>query len=118
MSQTVWYITKYFSPATATTPGGRAWFLLKELAQSGHHVVVITSDSNNLVEVPKLNKAVTVEQRDGLQLVWLKTLKYGVAKSVVRLLSWFHFEWNLFRINKKELPRPDAIVVSSLSLLT
>lgn len=118
MPKTLWYVTKYFSPATKTTPGGRAWFLLKELAQAGHSVVVITSDSNNLVEVPHLTQAVTKEQQSGIQLVWLKTMKYGVAKSLVRLLSWFHFEWNLLRLNKKQLPKPDAIVVSSLSLLT
>lgn len=118
MSKTVWYITKYFSPATATTPGGRSWLLLKHMAQSGHSVVVITSDSNNLVEVPALTKKVTIERNEGVQLVWLKTLKYGVAKSVWRLLSWFDFEWKLFCLDKKILPKPDSIVVSSLSLLT
>lgn len=118
MSKTLWYVTKYFSPATDTTPGGRAWFLLKEMAQRGHKVIVITSDSNNLVEVPTLKQAVTVSQQEGVQLVWLKTMKYGVAKSYLRILSWFHFEWNLWRLNKKQLPEPDAIVVSSLSLLT
>lgn len=117
-SKTLWYITKYFSPCTPTSPGGRAWFLLKELAVAGYQPVIITSDSNNLVEVPQLKQAVTVEERAGMRLIWLKTLKYGVAKSALRILSWFHFEWNLLRLNKKQLPRPDAIVISSLSLLT
>lgn len=118
MAKTLWYVTKYFSPATQSTPGGRAWFLLKELALAGHQVLVITSDSNNLVDVPTLKQAVTMEERNGVKLVWLKTMKYGVAKSFARLLSWFHFEWNLFRLDKQSLPKPDAIVVSSLSLLT
>lgn len=117
-AKTLWYITKYFSPSTPTSPGGRAWFLLKELAATGYQPVIITSDSNNLVEVPQLKQAVTVEERAGMRLIWLKTLKYGVAKSTLRILSWFHFEWNLLRLNKKKLPRPDAIVISSLSLLT
>lgn len=117
-AKTVWYITKYFSPSTATTPGGRAWFLLKELAVAGHKVVVIASDSNNLVEVPELKQAVTIVHCEGVQLVWLRTLKYGVAKSLRRILSWLHFEWNLFWLRDSRLPRPDAIVVSSLSLLT
>lgn len=118
MSKTFWYITKYFSPSTATTPGGRAWFLLKEMAAAGHQPIVITSDSNNLVEVPELLQPVTVQHQEGIQLVWLKTMKYGVAKSWQRIASWFHFEWNLWWLDKTALPKPDAIVISSLSLLT
>lgn len=116
--KTVWYISKYFPSETPNSPGGRSWFLMKELAATGYQPVVITSDSNNLVEAPQLEKRVTSQKQGGVQLVWLKTLKYGVAKSSSRILSWFHFEWNLLRLNKKQLPRPDAIVVSSLSLLT
>lgn len=116
--KTIWYITKYFSPSTKNSPGGRAWFLMKELATSGYNSVVITSDSNNLVDVPALEQSVTYEEVEGVQIVWLKTLKYGVAKSITRILSWFHFEWNLLRLSKKKLAKPDAIVISSLSLLT
>lgn len=116
--KTVWYISKYFSPETPHSPGGRSWFLMKELATAGYQPIVITSDSNNLVEVPQLDKSVTSKMQKGVRILWLKTLKYRVAKSSARILSWFHFEWNLLRLNKKQLPRPDAIVVSSLSLLT
>jgi glycosyltransferase involved in cell wall biosynthesis len=41
-----------------------------------------------------------------------------VAKSARRILSWIDFEWRLLRLPKKALPRPDVVVVSSLSLLT
>ena len=118
MNKTVWYISKYFAPPADETVGSRGWLLLKEFAKKGYRPVVITSDSNNLVEMPKLTKPVTVQQQDGVQLVWLKTLKYGIAKSSKRILSWLHFEWNLFWLNTKNLPKPDAIIVSSLSLLT
>lgn len=118
MKKTIWYITKYFSPKTTTSPGGRGWFLVEEMNKSGCETVVITSDSNNLVDVPELSRRVTEQTVSGVKIIWLKTLKYSVAKSVTRILSWFHFEWNLFFLNKKALPRPDVIVVSSLSLLT
>ncbi|MGY2409956.1 glycosyltransferase family 4 protein [Pseudomonas pergaminensis] len=118
MKKTIWYITKYFSPKTATSPGGRGWFLVEEMNKSGCETVVITSDSNNLVDVPELSRRVTEQTVSGVKIIWLKTLKYSVAKSATRILSWFHFEWNLFFLNKKALPRPDVIVVSSLSLLT
>ena len=113
-----WYISKYFAHQTSSTPGGRGWFLMKEMAKRGYRPLVITSDSNNLIDVPELSRRVTRNMQDGVSFVWLKTLKYSVAKSPTRILSWFHFELNLFLLNKSSLPKPDAIVVSSLSLLT
>lgn len=118
MNKTIWYVTKYFSPKTSTSPGGRGWFLVYEMRRVGHQVVVITSDSNNLVDVPVLQDDVTMMDVDGVAIVWLKTMKYSVAQSLRRVASWIDFEWNLLRLNKKNFPRPDVIIVSSLSLLT
>lgn len=118
MSKTIWYVTKYFSPKTPSSPGGRGWFLVDEMQRAGCQVVVISSDSNNLVDLPVLKKSVTLQDVDGVRIVWLKTMKYSVAKSVRRILSWFHFEWNLFWLDKSQLPRPDVVIISSLSLLT
>lgn len=118
MGKTIWYISKYFAHQTDKSPGGRSWFLVKEFYKQGYKPVVITSDSNKLVDVPCLRKRVTTFSKDGVDVIWLKTLKYTVAKSVRRVLSWFHFEFNLFFLNKSEIPKPDAIIVSSLSLLT
>ncbi|MFQ2132945.1 glycosyltransferase family 4 protein [Aeromonas hydrophila] len=118
MKKTVWYISKYFATKTEIAPGGRGWFLLQGLKNLGHNVIVVTSDSNALIEPISLKHKVTISDHDGLTVVWLKTIKYTVAKSFKRVLSWFDFEWNLFRLDKSELPTPDVIVVSSLSLLT
>ncbi|WP_230123064.1 glycosyltransferase family 4 protein [Pseudomonas sp. Bi70] len=118
MNKTIWYVTKYFSPKTSSSPGGRGWFLVDEMTRAGHRVVVVSSDSNNLVDLPVLRDSVTVLENDGVKIVWLKTMKYSVAKSLRRVLSWFHFEWNLFWLNKSTLERPDVVIVSSLSLLT
>ena len=118
MNKTIWYVTKYFSPKTASSPGGRGWFLVDEMQRAGYQVVVISSDSNNLVDLPVLKERVTLQDADGVKIVWLKTMKYSVAKSLRRILSWFHFEWNLFWLDKSNLKRPDVVIVSSLSLLT
>lgn len=118
MNKTIWYVTKYFSPKTSTSPGGRGWFLVDGMARAGYRVFVVSSDSNNLVDLPVLRDNVTVVENDGVKIVWLKTMKYSVAKSVRRILSWFHFEWNLFWLDKSILERPDVVIVSSLSLLT
>ena len=118
MKKTIWYISKYFEPKTESSSGGRGWLLLSELVKIGYSCVVITSDSNNLISLPNLKSSVSIETVDDVKMVWLKTIRYGMAKSMRRMLSWFHFEWNLFRFNKSRLPTPDVVVVSSLSLLT
>lgn len=92
--------------------------MVDEMQRSGCQPVVISSDSNNLVDLPVLHNRVTVQEIDGVRIVWLKTMKYTVAKSLRRVLSWFHFEWNLFWLDTSNLPRPDVVIVSSLSLLT
>lgn len=118
MNKTIWYVTKYFSPRTESSPGGRGWFLVEEMQRAGYQVIVISSDSNNLVDLPVLNERVTLQDTDGVKIIWLKTMKYSVAKSLRRIISWFHFEWNLFWLDKNGLPRPDVVIISSLSLLT
>lgn len=118
MKKTVWYISKYFAPKTPTAPGGRGWFLMKGLVALGFNPIVITSDSNELIEPVNLDSKVKFEEVEGVNLVWLKTLKYKIAKSPKRILSWFHFEWRIFCLDKSLIAKPDTIVVSSLSLLT
>lgn len=92
--------------------------LMKELAQMGHKVSIITSDSNLLAAPPHLESDYLFQEVDGMQLCWVRTMKYSVAKSVRRILSWLHFEWRLLLLPKRNLPKPDVVVVSSLSLLT
>lgn len=89
---------------------------MRELAALGHTVVTFVSDSNHLDEMPTLPKRYVIEDVDGMTLCWVRTLKYSSAKSIARILSWFHFDLGLLRVPLKKLPRPDVIVASSLSL--
>ncbi|UUD64069.1 glycosyltransferase family 4 protein [Pseudomonas seleniipraecipitans] len=118
MSKTIWYVSKYFSAKTVNSLGGRDWFLTNKMAEKGHQVRVITSDSNMAFDIPELDAPVMVDDFGRLQVFWLKTLKYKVPKSIRRVLGWFHFEWNVFWLDKKRLPAPDVVIISSLSLLT
>jgi glycosyltransferase involved in cell wall biosynthesis len=114
----VWFISKYVVPPANASVGGRGYLIMRELSRLGHKVVVITSDSNQLTEVPKLDGPYLLQEVDGIQLYWIRTMKYAVAKSMRRILSWLDFEWQLWQMPKSRLPAPDAIIVSSLSLLT
>jgi glycosyltransferase involved in cell wall biosynthesis len=118
MSKSIWYVSKYVAPPGSGTAGGRGYLLMKELAVMGHKVAIITSDSNQLAAPPRLEANYLFQEVDGMQLCWVRTMKYSVAKSVRRLLSWLHFEWRLLWLPKHNLPRPEVVVVSSLSLLT
>ena len=118
MSTCIWYVSKYVAPPGSGTAGGRGYLLMKELAKLGHKVVIITSDSNQLAAPPPLTEAFLFQEVDGIQLCWVQTMKYSVAKSMRRILSWLHFEWRLLWLPKSKLAIPDVVVVSSLSLLT
>lgn len=118
MAKSVWYISKYFAPETEDSPGGRGWLLMEELAKQGYRPTVFTSDSNQLIEPPKLDGRTYTYQYKGVQLIWLKTLKYLNAKSIRRVMSWVHFEWNILRLDKSKLTPPNTVIASSLSLLS
>lgn len=118
MGRCIWYVSKYVSPPANARAGGRGYLIMRELAAQGHDCVIVTSDSNALALVPELEGAYETHKVDGLTIRWVRTLRYSVAKSLRRILSWLHFEWRLFLMPKDDLPAPDVVVVSSLSLLT
>lgn len=111
-------MSKYVAPPGSGTAGGRGYLLMKALAQMGHGVNIITSDSNQLAAPPRLEADYLFQQLDGMQLCWVRTKKYSVARSARRVLSWLHFEWRLLWLPTHKLSKPDVVVVSSLSLLT
>jgi glycosyltransferase involved in cell wall biosynthesis len=97
VGKVIWYICKYTVPVKYG---------------------VISSDSNHLARFPHFESTHTMETIDGIETWWLRTLKYRRSASLRRILSWIDFELKLWLMPKKRLPRPDVIIVSSLSLLT
>lgn len=114
----IWYVSKYITPPGRGSVGGRGYLLMKELARLGQRVVLVASDSNQLGQMPELEKPYTHQLVDDMEVWWVRTMKYQVAKSLRRILSWVDFEWRLWRMPKKGMPAPDVLIVSSLSLLT
>lgn len=114
----IWYISKYVAPSYAAKVSSRGFLILAALVKAGHRCTLITSDSNHLISAPSFKGKQMVELVDGVEVHWLKTLKYKSARSFGRMLSWLDFEWQLFFTPKKNMDIPDVVVVSSLSLLT
>lgn len=118
MEKCIWYVSKYVAPPGKGSAGGRGYLLMREFVQLGYRSVIVTSDSNHLTNAPELSQPYFKQEVDGIELWWVRTLKYRAVKSVRRILSWIDFELRLFLMPKDELPNPDAVIVSSLSLLT
>lgn len=118
MSKTIWYLSKYVVPPRNAKVGARGFLILREFARFGHRAVMVTSDSNHLAAPPKLDGPRLFETIDGVDVCWLRTRKYQGAQSLERILSWFDFEWQVWRMPDRDMPRPDVVIVSSLSLLT
>lgn len=113
----IWCISKYASlPKYGTA--ARLFYLTKEFNKLGHNAVLITSDANHLAKFPPTNKRYNFDVVDSVPVLWIKTKKYLKTASITRILSWFDFERWLFRFDKKKLPKPDVVIVSSLSLLS
>lgn len=117
MTDCVWYISKYFGLPESRV-GSRGFKLLREFPALGIRPLVITADSNHLFASRDFTENFQIEKLEGVEICWLKLRRYTGAQSFGRILSWLEFEWKLWRLPKQSLPRPSAIVVSSLSLFT
>lgn len=113
----IWCISKYAS-LPKFGAGARLFYLAKEFSRKSHYVVLITSDSNHLCSYPNTNNRYNFDCLDGVNVCWIKNLKYKSTASIMRVVSWFDFEFSLFMLNKKKFNKPDVIIISSLSLLS
>lgn len=117
-SPCIWYVAKYVAPPPEQRRGARGYGIMREIAKRGFNAVIITSDTFRPWGEPPLDVPYRVVEQDGLTFCQIHTKQYQDTMSLDRILSFLHFEWGVFRLPKKNLPRPDVVVVSSLSLLT
>jgi len=116
----IWYISKYATPQKYFF-GTRHFYLAKEWVKTGNDVYIFTSNSSHLTDkLPVFKGNYFYEEINKIGTYWLNTFKVskGSSSSFKRIVSWFHFEWQFFFLNKKKILKPDVIIVSSLSLLT
>ena len=114
----IWYISKYASPSKYFF-GTRHFYLAEEWVNTGNYVTVFTSNSSHLTDkLPKFKESVFIEFINGVRAVWLNTFKSKKSIGITRILSWLHFDLRLLTVKKNDFPKPDVIIVSSLSLTT
>lgn len=113
----IWYISKYARPnkfGMAT----RHFSLAREFIRKNHETVVITSDSQPKGNFPKFKRIYNKLYLNQVKTIFIRTIKFNSANSLRRIISWIDFELKLLFLNSNSLPRPDVIIISSLSLFT
>jgi glycosyltransferase involved in cell wall biosynthesis len=117
----IWFISKYALPPKYGAQA-RLFHISDELNLIKIESVVITSATNHLAALPIQTEIYKLETFGNSKTIFLKGLKFANSLTKNRVLSWFYFEWILFRfINngyKNLVESPTVIYVSSLSLMT
>ena len=117
MEKTIWYISKYARPPINGS-GTRHFYFSREFNKIGNKTILISSDSMHFGNLPSFNKVYNHMVIDGVDSIIIRTKKYNGTSSVSRIISWIDFEFKLIQMSKKNIPKPDVIIASSLSLLT
>ena len=113
--KSIWYISKYVKTSYVGNSGSRGFFLLKELSKKGYDCSIFSSYP---FKYSKLFKKNISNIRKNFRYIYIDSYKYKNTNSLGRIISWLDFERKLFFQKKNNLPKPDIIIVSSLSLLT
>lgn len=114
----IWYISKYASSAKYNA-GTRHFYLAEEWVKTGNDVTIISSNSSHLSDsFPQFKQSYMIEFIEGVRAVWFNISKSKSSSGLERIIGWVLFDFKLLFFNKKGLPKPDVIIVSSLSLTT
>ena len=119
MSPRIWLISKYANIAKYGADT-RQSHLCKEFAKAGYKTSLILSNSSHLYKtLPRFWGLYKQQQINDVNVVWINTIRYNNATSLMRMLSWIQFElfvilYSLFNFKKS----PDCVIASSLSLLS
>lgn len=113
----IWYISKY---ALSQEQGGptRQYLFSKYFSKKGFDTILISSNSNGFRHINFEGKY-KLENQDNFKHYILKGGKIDLGFNIKRIISWFLFEFRLFKfIKKQRINKEDTIIVSSLSILT
>ncbi len=114
----IWYISKYAN--IPTEEGATRHFMLsKAIAKRGHSISMIYSRSNGFKHnsVKGLHQTSLIDQ---VRCVMINGTLISLGFNIRRMVTWVSFEIKLllYSFSRKKEERPDAAIVSSLSIFT
>ncbi len=114
----IWIICHYATPLKYGY-GARHFLLAEEFIRMGYEVTVFASTSNYQLNIkPSVNGIFTHENVNGVEVVWVRGIKYTNPAGIRRVLSWFIFSFFLLFYRSSNSSKPGIIIVSSLSLVS
>ncbi|GGI56292.1 glycosyltransferase family 4 protein [Winogradskyella haliclonae] len=113
----VWLINQYATTPELNGDGHRHYYLAKEWQKKGYDVTLITSSYSHIGKRNNHFKGFFKIINNDIRTVLIKGNKYNNTNGISRMMSWVVFSFLLFFIPTKKLPKPDIIIVSSISLL-
>lgn len=114
--KTIWIINQY-SGSIIHGMEYRHYYLAKEFIAKGHYVLIISGSYSHLFkQQPNIEGLYTFEEIEGINYCWVQIPKYEKSISLGRFKNMIAFAWNLRKLPKAKLPKPNVIIVSSPSL--
>lgn len=113
----VWIINQYLTTPQLNGDGHRHYYLAKEFEKKGYDVTLITSSFSHIGNRNNSFKGLFKLENKNIRTLLIKGNAYKGTQGVLRTLSWVVFSLLLFFIPTKKIPKPDIIIVSSISLL-
>jgi len=113
----VWLINQYLTTPELNGDGHRHYYLAKEWQDKGYDVTLITSSYSHIGNRNNKFKGLYRFDNGNVRTVLIKGNNYKNTNGIPRMFSWIIFSFLLFFMPTKRLPKPDIIIVSSISLL-
>ena len=117
MRKNIWIINQYLTTPELNGNGYRHSYLAEIFKEKGYDVTLITSSFSHVPYKDYKIKGFFKILDNKTRTVIVKGNRFKNSKGFQRILSWSVFSFLLFFLPKKKLPKPDYIIVSSMSLL-
>jgi glycosyltransferase involved in cell wall biosynthesis len=114
----IWLIWKYCRLPGDDVYPARGFSILREMTRRGYDCTIITARHDWTIKQIGKFPPREIKMVDGVRIVSLNILRYERTKSLRRIIGWLHFEARIFAMRTSDLPRPDIVIASSLSLLS
>lgn len=113
----IWIINQYGGIPRVGIQG-RHYQFASRFSKLGHEVTLFSAKYHHHKRYDAASTDVKREKpMPGFEVVWLNSINYKSANSILRFINWFVFAINLLFFRPRDLKKPDLIYYSSLSLI-